>query len=634
MKKFWKSLMFALVGVFALSSCEDVPAPYPIPNAEGGEKPATSTFYSSVSLSDWEMLAAESGNNPWSQGSSYTQATGYQKWDGADTKSNRMADGYIISPAFSTTTDSTTAYVSFQYCVAYANNDPQFADHIKMYVTSQYEAGEGFVADKWTELDWKATHVSTNWELETTAVALPAEFLNQEKVNVAFYFTTPNGDKSSTFELKDLKVVAGTPSENGGDEGPEVKTSGDGTLENPYTVADALAVINAKANTSNKVYVKGIISAIGVEKNGQMTDLPGNQYKNATYFISDDGNTDSQLEVFRGKGLGGEDITTADYIKVGDNVVVYGELTLFYETPEIATGSEIAELNGKKADDNPTPTPQPSGDNILANGDFESWTGGLPNHWKSASSASSASLSQSSDAHSGSYAVAIAGDASANKRMAYEEITLKAGTYTFSFYAKATTADASQCRIGYTTVVDGKANTNYSYGDYTSLNNSTWSQASYTFTLSAETTLCLVVMNPKTSNYATAQTIIVDDATLVTSDGGLVDGGNDNPDTPGTPDVDVQHITIAEFLNKADTSTAYELTGTVANIKNTQYGNFDLVEGDASIYIYGLLDLEGQKKNFGSLGISEGDKITITGVYKLYNGKPEIENAQFVRKEE
>ena len=39
MKKFWKSLMFAAVGVFALSSCEDVPAPYDIPGAGGGETP-------------------------------------------------------------------------------------------------------------------------------------------------------------------------------------------------------------------------------------------------------------------------------------------------------------------------------------------------------------------------------------------------------------------------------------------------------------------------------------------------------------------------------------------------------------------------------------------------------------------
>ncbi len=34
MKKFWKSLMFAALGVFALSSCEDVPAPYDIPGAD------------------------------------------------------------------------------------------------------------------------------------------------------------------------------------------------------------------------------------------------------------------------------------------------------------------------------------------------------------------------------------------------------------------------------------------------------------------------------------------------------------------------------------------------------------------------------------------------------------------------
>ncbi|MBP5513825.1 MAG: hypothetical protein J6Y04_03505 [Bacteroidaceae bacterium] len=35
MKKFWKTLMFAAVGAFALSSCEDVPAPYDIPGGGG-----------------------------------------------------------------------------------------------------------------------------------------------------------------------------------------------------------------------------------------------------------------------------------------------------------------------------------------------------------------------------------------------------------------------------------------------------------------------------------------------------------------------------------------------------------------------------------------------------------------------
>ena len=40
MKKFWKTMMFAALGVFALSSCEDVPAPYDIPSGGGGETPA------------------------------------------------------------------------------------------------------------------------------------------------------------------------------------------------------------------------------------------------------------------------------------------------------------------------------------------------------------------------------------------------------------------------------------------------------------------------------------------------------------------------------------------------------------------------------------------------------------------
>ena len=107
----------------------------------------------------------------------------------------------------------------------------------------------------------------------------------------------------------------------------------------------------------------------------------------------------------------------------------------------------------------------------------------------------------------------------------------------------------------------------------------------------------------------------------------ILEAGGETPDTPSG---EVKHITIAEFLSKADTQNAYELTGIVKNIKNTVYGNFDLVEGDASIFIYGLLDKEGNAKNFASLGISEGDEVTLTGVYVDFNGTAEIKNAQFV----
>ena len=148
----------------------------------------------------------------------------------------------------------------------------------------------------------------------------------------------------------------------------------------------------------------------------------------------------------------------------------------------------------------------------LTNGDFETWANGLPTGWKSASSASSATLAQSTDAHGGSYSVNVNGNESKNVRLASQEIELEAGTYTFSFWAKATTADASQARPGYVPVTDGAVGS-YAYGDYATLSTS-WQKVSYDFTLAAKTTVCLVVMNPKKSSYSSGKDILIDDATL------------------------------------------------------------------------------------------------------------------------
>lgn len=170
-----------------------------------------------------------------------------------------------------------------------------------------------------------------------------------------------------------------------------------------------------------------------------------------------------------------------------------------------------------------TPT-APTGDNLLANGNCETWDGTTPVNWKTTSKAGNASLKQSTDAHGGSYSISVGFNASQNKRLGYKEITLKAGTYKFSFYAKSTTADKSQCRPGYVFVTDGVADKNYNYREaYEPLNNSTWTLVSYEFTLTETKTICLVVMNPKTTAYATAQDILVDDASLVTSNGGFAE---------------------------------------------------------------------------------------------------------------
>lgn len=135
-----------------------------------------------------------------------------------------------------------------------------------------------------------------------------------------------------------------TPPESGNEE--EVITpQGSGTLEDPYNVAAAQALIQTLGADvqSEEIYVKGFISQI---------DEVSESFGNATYWISDQkGSTAGQLEIYRGYSLGGEKFTSNDEIKEDDEVIVFGKVVNFRgSTPEFTTGSIIYSLNGKKAE--------------------------------------------------------------------------------------------------------------------------------------------------------------------------------------------------------------------------------------------------------------------------------------------
>ena len=138
-----------------------------------------------------------------------------------------------------------------------------------------------------------------------------------------------------------------TPPDTGNEE--EVITpQGSGTLEDPYNVAAAQALIQTLGADvqSEEIYVKGFISQI---------DEVSESYGNATYWISDQkGSTAGQLEIYRGYSLGGEKFTSNDEIKEDDEVIVFGKVVNFRgSTPEFTTGSSIYSLNGKTAGDKP-----------------------------------------------------------------------------------------------------------------------------------------------------------------------------------------------------------------------------------------------------------------------------------------
>ena len=89
----------------------------------------------------------------------------------------------------------------------------------------------------------------------------------------------------------------------------------------------------------------------------------------------------------------------------------------------------------------------------------------------------------------------------------------------------------------------------------------------------------------------------------------------------------IKAVTVADFLAAAEGTSLYELTGVVKNIKNTTYGNFDIVDATGSVYVYGLTNngaVGSNDKTFASLGINEGDKVTIVGTRASYNGTAQV----------
>jgi hypothetical protein len=118
-----------------------------------------------------------------------------------------------------------------------------------------------------------------------------------------------------------------------------VEPAGDGTEASPYNVARVLEIIKAGEQTTDMVYLKGVITNI--------KEINTNQFGNATFSISDTKNSMTKFLIYRSYGLNGQKFTTGNEIAVGDTVVVQGILINFNGTPETKQGAKIVSINGK-----------------------------------------------------------------------------------------------------------------------------------------------------------------------------------------------------------------------------------------------------------------------------------------------
>ena len=123
------------------------------------------------------------------------------------------------------------------------------------------------------------------------------------------------------------------------EEGSAVEPAGLGTIDDPYNVAAANALIESGEAPGTNVYVKGKIVSI--------REIDTASFGNASFYISDDGNSKNQLLVYRSMSLGKKPFKSEDEIKDGDEVIICGVLVNYNGTYEFTQGCYIYSLNGE-----------------------------------------------------------------------------------------------------------------------------------------------------------------------------------------------------------------------------------------------------------------------------------------------
>ena len=550
-----KLLTLAAACTLALgfTACEDVPSPYGLPTEKQQQQPASKevlleeSFASS--LGSFKNYTT-SGEGAWKIDFKTAKASGY---DNA-AKKTTAGTYYLVSSEIDLT-GVDNAYVALDYIMRYNKGD----ENQQLLITDAFNAEKP--AEGWTVVNQKGTEAADWKNFVNDKVAIPAAFLGK-KVHIAFRYNTD--DKSgSTWEIKNLKVQRGTvtpstpeqpvqPNTNGPliDESfaaslgtfTSQTTSGEGAWKIDFKSAKASGYDNASKKTTAGTYylVSPEVDLTAAKTEGAHVALEyilryNKADANQQLLITDAYNPaqpEAGWTVLNQQWTEGKDwktYTAANY-DIPEAFVGKKVRIAFRYNSDDKSGSTWQIKNVKLAlghldqpvqptptpKPDPTPAPAPTGDNLLSNAGFENWDGAAPAVWKS--SIGNASLSQSTTAHSGQYAVKVTGDAKVNKRLSYAELSLKAGTYTFTYYVYGAEANA-HLKTGYAIMTDHKVadfKTDYIYSDPTTVTQGAWSLVTYTFKLDRPKTICLLVMNQKGSGA-----FLVDDAQLTTTNGGL-----------------------------------------------------------------------------------------------------------------
>lgn len=444
MKKIIYSLFVLAMAAFTFSSCEDVPAPYDMPTKPETPEEVQPTG-SGTAADPFNIAAVEK----------YID-------EGGSAETEIYVKGKVVS-------------------VKPGSFDPQYGS-LKYYIsedgtaTNQFYVFNGYAGPNRTKFSGEDALKPGD---EVVICGKVDNYQGTKEFLVGNYIVSLNGQGGTT-----------TP------DTPAGEAKGTGTEADPFNsvAANNLATSLGSGEVSDKeYYIKGKIQEI--------KDQFAAQFGNATFYIADDENSQKFL-IFRTYYFGGEKWKEGDgQLKIGDEVVVCAKLINYMgNTPETNQGGKLISVNGKTSIEGGSETPDtPStGDTTTPNGDFETWVDGKPNNWKTASTACNATLTQSTDAHNGKYSVKVGGSTTANKRLGYKEMELKAGTYKIKYYVKAATATGASVQSGFVDITaEGKAG-NYVYSGYiNNIPNTKWTLIEQELVIPSDGKYCIVIMNAK-----------------------------------------------------------------------------------------------------------------------------------------
>lgn len=345
------------------------------------------------------------------------------------------------------------------------------------------------------------------------------------------------------------------------------------------TVSEARDIalkLESGATSGTKYYIHGWVKKLG----GKIAE-DIEKYGNAQFYMAEhqktDGTYDSEdFVAYQVKGIDGAKLASADQIAVGDYVVIYGEITNYNGTPEtVGKGAAniVASTNPNigKQGENPNPPTGEIKDVTVAQ------------------------------------AIEIAN-------------ALEPGAKTTELYriqatlTKVKTSDENVVKYGNINIMVQDATGEIGCYYTNNVGNVKFTSADQVPAIGS----VLKIVGPLKA-YAKNDNVTPE------FENGYIEEIVSQGSGPAEPK-DGGEVTVAEFLTKPDADDVwYTLTGTVGEIKNDVYGNFDLTDETGTVYVYGLtkekkIDLKNDK-SFAELGIQAGDVIKISGPKKTYTDK-------------